>query len=62
MSPITIPFIAKSNTPFLTASCLLFVGAAFALTAYLLFRHYQGQRKAKKAGVDRRHDGRHGNH
>jgi hypothetical protein len=62
MTALTIPFISKSNSPFLTLLCLVLVGAAIGVTVYLLCRHAHGHHKAKKQGVDRRHDGRHGNH
>jgi hypothetical protein len=62
MNAMTIPFIEKSHNPLLTFVCLGLVGAAIAINVYLLCRHFHGHRKAKKAGVDRRHDGRHGNH
>ncbi|UPT73108.1 MAG: hypothetical protein M0D55_14575 [Elusimicrobiota bacterium] len=62
MTALTIPFISKSNHPLVTVVCLALVGAAIALTIYLLCRHFHGHHKAKKEGIDRRHDGRHGNH
>lgn len=62
MTSMTLPFIAKSQSPVWALVCLALVGAAFVATCWLLGKHHHAHRKAKKAGLDRRHDGRHGNH
>lgn len=62
MTPWTLPFLQKSNSDALTFALLLGIGAVFAYCAYRLAAHHHKNSKARKSGVDRRHDGRHGNH
>jgi hypothetical protein len=62
MATMTLPFLQKTGSPALTMLMLVLTVAAIGCVAYLLGRHHHGHRKARKLGINRRHDGRHGNH
>ena len=62
MTAYTLPFLTKSNYPGLTTVLLLLVFAAIGFVAWQLWRHHREHRRARKLGINRKHDGRHGNH
>ncbi len=61
MDSITLPMIAKTSHPVLTAVLLVIVGSMIAGVLYLLLRQRRRTRAAKKSGATP-HTGRHGNH
>jgi heme O synthase-like polyprenyltransferase len=62
MMPLTLPSAGKSNVPYLTIALLVVVAAVFVYVAWKVYAHHRDRDRDRKAGVNRRHDGSHGNH
>lgn len=62
MTSVLLPLTHKSDSPVTAFVFLALVAAAFVYVAWRLGAHHHKNRTAKKAGIDRRHDGLHGNH
>lgn len=62
MTSVLLPFTHKADSPVMAFVFLALVAAAFVYVAWRLCAHHHKNRQARKAGVNRRHDGTHLNH
>ncbi len=62
MAAWTLPFVHKSDDSGFALVMLGAVVLAFGYVAWRLWRHHSANHAARKSGINRRHDGRHGNH